>query len=85
MTESGAWAAMTLLCAKIHSSPPHLAAPNAPRKVVISGGTASGKALEPKGVEEAFAFTRKVYRFHKADAALTIRGKLEAAALVKLL
>ena len=64
---------------------PHLAALNAPRKVVVSGGTASGKALEPKGVEEAFAFTRKVYRFHKADAALTIRGKLEAGALVKLL
>ncbi len=64
---------------------PHLAALNAPRKVVISGGTSNGKALEPKGVEGAFAFTRKVYRFHKADAALTIRGKLEAASLVKLL
>ena len=64
---------------------PQLAALNAPRKVVISGGTASGKALEAKGVEEAFAFTRRVYRFFKADASLTLRGKLEAAALVKLL
>jgi hypothetical protein len=64
---------------------PHLAALNAPRKVVIVGGTAGGKALEAKGVEEAFAFTRRVYRFHKADASLTLRGKLEAGAVVKLL
>ena len=64
---------------------PHLAALNAPRKVVVAGGIAGGKELEAKGVEEAFGFTRKVYGFHKADAALTLRGKLEAAALVKLL
>ena len=64
---------------------PHLAALNAPRKVVVAGGTAAGKALEAKGVVEAFAFTRRVYRFHKADASLTLRGKLEAGAVVKLL
>ena len=64
---------------------PHLTALNAPRKMVVAGATMGGKVLEPRSVEEAFAFTRKIYRLYKADAALTLRGATGAAGMVELL
>jgi dienelactone hydrolase len=61
---------------------PHLAALVAPRKLVIAGGFSSaGKKLDAKGLESAFAFTRKVYGLLKADSALVVRAALPAGDL----
>jgi dienelactone hydrolase len=52
---------------------PHLAGLIAPRRLIIAGGVAlNGKKLNEKELQEAFAFTTKVYRATKAAAKLTI-------------
>jgi dienelactone hydrolase len=52
---------------------PHLAGLIAPRRLVIAGGvTLNGKKLNEKELQEAFAFTTKVYKATKAAAKLTI-------------
>jgi pimeloyl-ACP methyl ester carboxylesterase len=64
----------------------HLAALAAPRKFVVAGGISSGgKKLDAKQLENAFAFTRKVYRLHRADADLVVRAELAATAIVEQL
>jgi pimeloyl-ACP methyl ester carboxylesterase len=64
---------------------PHLAALAAPRKLVLAGGlSAAGKALDAKGVAEAFAFTRRAYRLAKAAAALEV-GAAEAGEVARRL
>ena len=59
---------------------PHLAALLAPRRLIVAGGlSAQGKALGQKPLEQAFAFTRKVYGLLKSGDALQIEESLEAA------
>jgi hypothetical protein len=57
---------------------PHLAALLAPRRLTVAGGLSSeGKALEQKPLEQAFAFTHKVYGLLKADTALLIQAQMK--------
>lgn len=52
---------------------PHLAGLVAPRRLIIAGGTTlNGKKLGEKELQDAFAFTTKVYKATKAAAKLTI-------------
>jgi hypothetical protein len=68
---------------------PHLAALTAPRHLVVSGGvTPQGKKLNGKQLGQAFAFTRSVYKAHKAEGKLVVTtdgsGEGIAKALGKL-
>jgi dienelactone hydrolase len=57
---------------------PHLAALSAPRKLVIAGAFApDGKKLDGKALQEAFAFTAKVYGLVKAEKSLTVRDGMK--------
>ncbi len=59
---------------------PHLAALLAPRRLVVAGGlSAQGKALEQKPLEQAFAFTGKVYGLARAKEQLLVAAGLDAA------
>jgi dienelactone hydrolase len=56
---------------------PHLAAMSAPRRVSIVGGTgATGDIVNGRQIEEAFAFTRKVYAAHRLPERLTLTQSL---------
>lgn len=57
---------------------PHLAGLVAPRRLIIAGGTMlNGKKLNEKELQEAFAFTTKVYKAMKAPEKLTITEKTD--------
>lgn len=57
---------------------PHLAGLIAPRRLIIAGGsTLNGKKLNEKELQEAFAFTTKVYKAMKAPEKLTITDKVD--------
>jgi hypothetical protein len=57
---------------------PHLAALIAPRRLIIAGGAMlNGKKLNEKELNEAFAFTTKVYKAMKAPEKLTIIEKAD--------
>jgi dienelactone hydrolase len=58
---------------------PHLAALNAPRKLVIAEGvTPQGKKLSEKEMTTAFGFTQLIYKLHKAGEKLRVVEKTEA-------
>jgi dienelactone hydrolase len=62
---------------------PHIAALQAPRKLLIVGGVNSqGKKLETKELKRAFGFTQQIYALHKAEKALNVQetGKPEEVA-----
>jgi dienelactone hydrolase len=62
---------------------PHLAALAAPRRLVVMGGTTpQGGKRTDKQLEEAYAFTRFVYKLHKADEKLTVAENLRPEDLV---
>lgn len=57
---------------------PHLAGLIAPRRLIIAGGsTLNGKKLNEKELQEAFAFTTKVYKAMKVPEKLTITEKTD--------
>jgi dienelactone hydrolase len=59
---------------------PHLAALVAPRRLTVAGGvSAQGKPLEQKALEQAFAFTHKVYGLLKSSEALVVQAQIEPA------
>ncbi len=61
---------------------PHLLASFAPNKLLVVGGFATtGKKLDLRGLESAFAFTRKIYRLYDADKAF--RLSTEASQIVE--
>jgi dienelactone hydrolase len=65
---------------------PHLAALAAPRRLIVSGGvTPQGKKLAEKEMLKAFAFTRGIYKLHKAEAKLHISGEVKAEEVAKTL
>jgi dienelactone hydrolase len=65
---------------------PHLAALAAPRRLVVMGGTTpQGGKRTDKQLEEAFAFTRAVYKLHKADDKLTVAENLRPEDLASAL
>jgi dienelactone hydrolase len=65
---------------------PHLAALSAPRHLVISGGvTPQGKKLSRKQLGQAFAFTRSVYKAHKAEGKLVVTTGRSSEGLTKAL
>jgi pimeloyl-ACP methyl ester carboxylesterase len=65
---------------------PHLAALVAPRRLVIAEGRdPQGKPLAVKGLEEAYAFTRQVYRLHKQEKALALAEAVRARELAAAL
>ncbi|MCC6418398.1 MAG: acetylxylan esterase [Gemmataceae bacterium] len=52
---------------------PHLAALSAPRRLVIAEGVSpQGKRLAANALQEAFAFTRSIYRLHRLEKRLTL-------------
>lgn len=57
---------------------PHLAGLIAPRRLIIAGGsTLNGKKLNEKELQDAFAFTTKVYKAMKVPEKLTITDKAD--------
>jgi cephalosporin-C deacetylase-like acetyl esterase len=57
---------------------PHLAGLIAPRRLIIAGGAMlNGKKLNQKELQEAFAFTTKVYKAMKVPEKLTITDKTD--------
>jgi dienelactone hydrolase len=65
---------------------PHLAALIAPRPLLIASGTSpTGKALEAKELGEAFAFTAKVYEWHKAKDRLRVSEKVSGDEVIQFL
>jgi dienelactone hydrolase len=58
---------------------PHLAALAAPRRLLIAEGrTSQNRALNEKGLREAFAFPRNVYRVLQRENALTLLTTFQA-------
>jgi dienelactone hydrolase len=56
---------------------PHLAALSAPRRLIVSGGVSpQGKKLTEKELRECYAFTRSMYRLHKAEPKLTVEVEM---------
>lgn len=65
---------------------PHLAALSAPRRLVLAGGvTPQGKKLTGQQLQEAYAFTTRVYRLSKADGPLKIAEEIAPGDLAGLL
>jgi dienelactone hydrolase len=65
---------------------PQLLALAAPSRVIIAGGLSNqGKPLDQKGLNTAFAFTRRMYGLLKASEALMVREKMEPAEVAKML
>jgi dienelactone hydrolase len=57
---------------------PHIAALLAPRRLTVAGGRSSeGKALDQKPLEQAFAFTQRMYRLLKAGDALLVKAQIK--------
>jgi dienelactone hydrolase len=57
---------------------PHLAGLIAPRRLVIAGGTTlNGKKLNDKALQEAFVFTKQVYKATKSAEKLTITTEMK--------
>jgi hypothetical protein len=58
----------------------HLAALVAPRRLIVAGGVSpQGEKRTAAQIEEAFAFTRGVYKLHKEDGKLTLMPEARAA------
>jgi dienelactone hydrolase len=58
---------------------PHLAALSAPRRLLIAEGlNAAGRPLPAKGLQEAYAFPRAIYRLHRLDKRLTLAESVRA-------
>ncbi|MSR55208.1 MAG: acetylxylan esterase [Gemmataceae bacterium] len=56
----------------------HLVALNAPRRIIIAGGTSpQGKKLSQKELEEAFKFTTDVYKAMKVPNGITIAAEAD--------
>jgi dienelactone hydrolase len=65
---------------------PHLAALASPRRLVVSGGTAAdGPKLTATQLDEAFAFTRAMYRLVKAQDQVAVRDEIPLGELVGLM
>jgi dienelactone hydrolase len=65
---------------------PHLAALATPRRLIIAAGTTlDGKKLDQKPLEEAFAFTRAMYRASGIEDRLTVRASASPADIVTLI
>ena len=65
---------------------PHLAALAAPRRLQLVGGvTPQGKKVTSKELVEAFAFTRAIYKLHKATDHLTLTEESKPEEVVKRL
>jgi dienelactone hydrolase len=65
---------------------PHLAALAAPRRLVVAGGVSpQGEKRTAGQLQEAFAFTRGVYKLHKEDGKLTLLPEAEAAGVAAAL
>jgi dienelactone hydrolase len=65
---------------------PYLAALAAPRPLVVMGGTrAEGGSRTDQQLRDGYAFTRSVYKLHKADEKLTVAENLRPEELVSSL
>jgi hypothetical protein len=65
---------------------PHLAALCAPRRLVVAeGATPQGKRLGSKQMQEAFAFTKAVYKVHRAESKLQISAAARSEEVAKAL
>jgi dienelactone hydrolase len=65
---------------------PHLAALAVPRRLVVAGGTAAdGRKRTATQLDEAFAFTRAMYRLVKAQDQIAVRAEVPWGELVGLM
>lgn len=65
---------------------PHLAALTAPHRVILAGSiTPQARKLNEKEMQEAYAFTRAVYKLYKAEDRLSIAESLDATKLAEML
>src|SRR5262249_28453863 len=65
---------------------PHLAALTATRKLILAEGlTPQGKKMNQKEMDQAFRFTRGMYRLHKEGGKLLVKESLKSKALAEAL
>jgi cephalosporin-C deacetylase-like acetyl esterase len=58
---------------------PHLAALSAPRRLIVAEGAGpEGKPLGAKALQQAYAFTRSIYRLHRQEKRLTLAETVRA-------